>query len=837
MRLPGMKTTRPLLAAVVGLIVLTIGGAQVRAATGSGGAGLFAAGRALPQVQGDARLVVRGPFVDAVVTQTFRNDLDRAVEAIYVFPLPADAAVRSMTIKTGDRTITATIAARADARRRYEDAVAAGVAAALTEQERADVFTQAVAGIEPGAEVEVELRFDFALARGRGGWELVLPLVIGPRHVPGAATGEPTRGTGSAADTDEAPDASRITPPVRGDGGGNPITVRIQLPAGVSADDVDVPSHDARVVTKKGVVTATVRDARADRDLVVRWRAAAGGAARVFAESDPGGDGAYVAVVVEAPRRAVARQPRRWLVALDLSGSIAGDALVVVREVAAGLVAAVGDEPVAVIGLDDAAGEVAWATTARDRKALAARLAAAEARGATSLLALLDAALAVATGDGATGDDVAIVLVTDGLVADDARLAARVAAADGARGRLHVVGVGAAPNRALLAELARRGGGAAVVVGAGDDVDAAVGEVVLGAAAPAAVPALDWGGLAVRDIAPAVMPALAPGRSVVIAARVDAMPGAATTVRATVGEAVLTARLGDDTRGADGLVTRRWARARVEDLVAQGGDGAEVQRLGLAHGLVTPETALVAIGEQVVVQGGVTTTVSIPVPAPAGMRWQAVFGPEGDVGAVFDGKPGADSGGATGDAVRATEDARDGDEDDAERAPQAAPAPTSGTSYDAVLMSESVHGRILSRTWSPSLSLAAGVQARDGARAAELSIEASAYRGVAARLQLGLVGSLQLAPDLDGGTDAALYASTRWLLGTPWLTVAAVEAGVGPSLDVAGIAWRLGVRVGPWRIAPVLRVDQTWALDRDAAAGEDAWRPRTSVGAGIEWTF
>ncbi len=820
---------RLLLPALVALIAVAIGGAPARAASSSMGSGMFVAGRALPQVVGDARLVVRGPFADVVITQTFRNDLDRAVEAIYVFPLPADAAVRSMTIKTGDQTITATIMARPDARQRYEDAVAAGVAAALTEQERADVFTQTVTGIAPGAEVKVELRFDFGLTRWRGGWELVLPLVVGPRHVPGVATGVPSRGTGSAADTDEAPDASRITPPVRGDGGGNPITVRLQLPAGVAVDDVEVPSHDARIRASKGVVTATVRDARADRDLVIRWRAAVGGAAQVHAESAPAGDGAVIALVVEAPRRDVARERRRWLLALDLSGSIDGDALIVVRETARALLAAVGDDPVAVLGLDDA--EPSWLRTAKDKAALGRRLAAVQATGRTALTELLASALAAAD-----GDDVAVVLLTDGLVADDARLVGLV---DGSRGRLHVIGVGAAPNRALLGDLVRRGRGTAVVIGAGDDVEVAVGDLVTAAAAPLAVPVIDWGGLAVREVAPAVLPALAPGRAMVIAARLDAMPTKATRIRATVGSVVLDARLAEDTRGADGLVTRRWARARVDDLVAQGGAGAEVQRLGLAHQLVTPETALIAIGEQVVVAGGVTTTVSIPVAPPAGMRWQAVFGPGGDVGVTFDGtesSPDVDTVDASGGA--GVNDDEDGARD--RRDAPMAPTSTSGSAYghDAAAAEEVlIHGRVLSSRWSRSLSIGGGLHLRGDERAAEVQLEGGVFRTVGDRLQLGLIGSLQLAPGVDGGTDAVAYLSSRWFVAPRWMPVPvlALELGVGAALDTPGVAWRAGLRLGPWRLAPVLRIDQTWAYE--AAAEGDAWRPRTSVGGGLELSF
>lgn len=814
---------RPLVAALAALIALAIA-APVRAASERQGAGMFAAGRALPEVKAEAHVVVRGAFADATITQTFRNDLDRAVEAVYVFPLPADAAVRSMVIRTGDRTITARIEARDRARERYETAVAAGVAAALTEQERDDIFTQQVTGIEPGAEVSVELRFDFGLARWRQGWELALPLVVAPRHVPGTPTGAPTSGTGTAADTDQAGDASRITPPVRS-GGGNPITVTIELPGDVDAEAVEVPSHDATVTRKGGVTRAVVRDASSDRDLVVRWRSGDDGGARAWLERR--GDGAVIALSIEAPRRAARRDKRRWILALDLSGSMDGDALLELRGVARALLAGIGDEEVAVLGLGDR--DVRWQHGKAALRRLGKRIDAAGAGGGTELTELVDGAMSAAA------DDVAVVLISDGLVADDAAVAARV---DGAAARLHVIGVGAAPNRALLGELARRGHGVEIVLGAGDDVDAAATELIAAAAAPAVVPVIDWGGLAVADVSPATLPALAPGRAVVVAARLATVPADATTVTATVGKARLAARLDGATTGTDGLIGRRWARARVEDLVTTGGDAGadEISRLGLAFGLVTPSTALVAVGQRVVVRGGVKTTVTIPVAAPAGMRWQAVFGPSGDVGttgAEFAADVAAADGEADDDYDRNAKVKTGGDAGTA--AEPAAPTVDAGgvghaTSGSFEAESVMVYGRVISARWVRSLSVGGGLHLRGDERAAAVDVEGSAYRAVSQRVALGLSAKLQLAPGLDGGFDAAAYVSSRTLIGPAWTPLLAVELGVGASLDTPGLAWRAALRLGPWRLAPVLRVDQVWTVSGDVAA-------RTSVGGGVEWSF
>ncbi|HEU4735082.1 MAG TPA: hypothetical protein VFT22_44630, partial [Kofleriaceae bacterium] len=73
-----------------------------------------------------------------------------------------------------------------------------------------------------------------------------------------------------------------------------------------------------------------------------------------------------------------------------------------------------------------------------------------------------------------------------------------------------------------------------------------------------------------------------------------------------------------------GPLARRWARERLGDLLAGQHDRAAVTSHALAYGLVSPYTSLVAIGSEVVVQGGVKHSVSVPVSLPAGMQWHAV---------------------------------------------------------------------------------------------------------------------------------------------------------------------------------------------------------------------
>ena len=59
----------------------------------------------MPLVSTDVGINVTGPIARTTVHQTFQNDSDQWVEALYLFPLPENAAVDRMQLIIGDRLI------------------------------------------------------------------------------------------------------------------------------------------------------------------------------------------------------------------------------------------------------------------------------------------------------------------------------------------------------------------------------------------------------------------------------------------------------------------------------------------------------------------------------------------------------------------------------------------------------------------------------------------------------------------------------------------------------------------------------------------------------------
>ena len=198
----------------------------------------------------EVKAKVSGNVSRVEVTQTFENPFSDPLEAIYVFPLPDEAAVDDMEIKLGDRIIKGDIKKREEAREIYERAREEGRTAGLLEQERANIFTQSLANIKPGEQIDVTIRYTDSLAFAGGDYEFVFPMVVGPRYIPGTpidanvAEPDPTR-ENWGQDSDRVPDASRITPPVLPPGtrSGHDIGVTVELDAGGLVQNVRSPSH------------------------------------------------------------------------------------------------------------------------------------------------------------------------------------------------------------------------------------------------------------------------------------------------------------------------------------------------------------------------------------------------------------------------------------------------------------------------------------------------------------------------------------------------------------------------------------------------------------------
>ena len=177
---------------------------------------------------------VTGMIARVKVEQHFKNPTKEWLEGVYVFPLPEESAVDHLDMKVGTRVIEGQIKEKEEAKKAYEAAKQEGKKATLLEQERANIFTSNVANIGPNEEITVAIEYQETLRYDQGQFRIRFPMVVAPRYVPGTPVAGDFLGTGFSPNTDQVPDASRITPPVLHPSKGliNPVTIKVDLDAG-----------------------------------------------------------------------------------------------------------------------------------------------------------------------------------------------------------------------------------------------------------------------------------------------------------------------------------------------------------------------------------------------------------------------------------------------------------------------------------------------------------------------------------------------------------------------------------------------------------------------------
>ncbi len=568
----------------------------------------------VPLAHTDVHIRVDGFLADATVTQHFRNPYPTKIEAVYLFPLPDDAAVTELTITNGTHVIHGTIQPRAAAKQIYEAARSKGLVAALLTEERPNLFTQSIANLEPAAEIDVTLRYVERLPYADGGYELVFPMVVGPRYLPAAAK-------------DTTIQAPVLPPGVRSS---HDISLSVELDAGVPIEGVSSPSHQLALV-RPGPSRASIQLAPGDtipnKDFVLRYRVA-GEVPRfgVLGYRD-GGEGSFL-LVAQPPvaPAADAITPRELVFVLDTSSSMRGAPLAKAKQVIGDALRKLRpDDTFQIVRFADHASALGAAPIANKPQNVALTfdwLAKLDANGGTEMTTGIAAALAVPHDPARLR---IVAFLTDGYVGNEDEVLATVSAKLGAA-RLFSFGVGSAVNRYLLDELAVVGRGDAQYVRPDEDTARAVAAFVRRIDAPVLTDLrVDWGGLAVRDATPNALPDLFAGQPLVVSGHYDRGGTATVTVHGMLGGRAVTFDVPvtlperDVARPAIATV---WARQRITELsrrLIRRADPAvvkQVTELALAQHLLTPYTAFVAVDATRVTSGGTATTVAVPVEVP-----------------------------------------------------------------------------------------------------------------------------------------------------------------------------------------------------------------------------
>jgi Ca-activated chloride channel family protein len=592
---------------------------------------------------------VSGNVARVEVTQLYRNPTDRRLEAIYAFPLPPNAAVTDMAFRIGKRVVTSEVKRREEAKRTYEQAKKEGKTAALTEQERPNLFTQSVANIPPGETVAVLLRYVHEVPFDDGRYLFHFPTTIGPRYVPGAPAGR--QGPGWSPDSDQVPDASRVTPPVLppGERPAADVDVMVRLVPGAAFADLASKSH--RVVSGLDgdgarLVALAEDDRRPDKDFVLSWRPAAPEPeAHALLQRERGDEWLMLFVQPPASVEAAQVRPRELVFLLDKSGSMSGQPIETAKAVILRSLRAMGrDDTFQIVAFDGGA----VAMTERPVPPTPASLAAAEtwlARlsggGGTEMLTGVLAALSPPADPRRLR---MVVFCTDGFIGNEEAI---VRAVERTRGQARVFGfgIGSSVNRYLIEGVSRAGRGAAEFVGVREPPGEAVTRLFKRLDRPVLTDlVLRFEGGEVRDLEPERLPDLFAGQPLVVVGRSGPRPPRAVLLSGKLGGAPWERRLPVAPRpGASvpeaPVVGTLWARRRIDGLtdatprdVDPRAAVEEVVQLGMRFKLVTAYTSLVAVERELLVDPGLPLQqIVVPSELPEGVSYQGIFGPAAEV--------------------------------------------------------------------------------------------------------------------------------------------------------------------------------------------------------------
>lgn len=585
------------------------------------------------------------------VTQEFENALPDAVEAVYVFPLPHDSAVDGMTMTVGEREIRAVIKERDEARKIYEQARNTGHTAALLDQERPNIFTQSVTNIPPNGTVQIKLSVLELLKYEAGTYEFAFPLVVGPRYIPDNSTSVGDNGT--MPNSDQVPDASRISPPVAGvhtddPTAGHDVSMEINLAAGVPVGDVESTSHKIfadRTGADSYHVTLADQAVLPNKDFILKYKVAGAGINdAILTHADK--TGGYFTLILQPPDRPQEKAlvPRQLIFVVDTSGSMWGFPLEMAKKtVQRALDNLRKDETFNLITFSGGTRilfpEPVPATPENVAKAKEV-LAGAYGSGGTEMMKAIRTAL----GDDAGADKPmeadpirVVCFMTDGYVGNDADIIAEIKKHSDAR--VFSFGIGTAVNRFLLTKMAEEGHGDVEFVTAPGEAQAAADRFYERVHSPVLTNiAIDWHGLPVTDVYPKDVRDLFSAKPIIITGRYSGSLAGKITIKGYQGTGDYSRTIPVDFTSADssnGALEKIWARHKVEDLMSQDWNGiqsgnskfkADIIKVGLEHSLATQYTSFVAVEERTVVSDGKPVKVEVPVELPEGVSPLAVPG-------------------------------------------------------------------------------------------------------------------------------------------------------------------------------------------------------------------
>jgi len=584
----------------------------------------------LPLKATSAEVNIAGVIADVSVVQEYANEGKNPIEAIYVFPASTRAAVYSMKMTIGERTIIAKISEREKARKDYEEAKQQGKSASLLEQERPNVFQMNVANIMPGDRIRVELKYTELLIPEDGVYEFVYPTVVGPRY-----SNQPA-----------------VTAPPREQWISNPYThqgekpfysfnIKCNLSTGLPVSEVKCPTHKTDInfdsPSDASITLMPEEKQGGNRDFILQYRLA-GNKVQSGLLLYPGKEENFFLAMIQPPKqvRLSVIPPREYVFIVDVSGSMHGYPLDISKKLLRDLIGNLKPTDrfnvLLFAGASNLLSETSVEANSTNIEKTIRFIDREQGGGGTELLPALKKALNL---KGTEGYARSFVIATDGYVSVEKEVFDLVRN-NMDKANFFAFGIGTSVNRLIIEGLAHVGMGMPFVITKQEEATATALKFRQYVQNPVLTHiSVIYNKFDVYDVEPLSIPDVFSERPVLIYGKYRGTPSGNITIKGMNGEGEYESRLLASTAKVSeshSALRYLWARERIRTIsdyasLGYGGDDEykpEIIELGLKYNLLTSYTSFIAIDNDIRNKEGNSTTVNQPLPLPEGVSDYAV---------------------------------------------------------------------------------------------------------------------------------------------------------------------------------------------------------------------
>ncbi|TAN68018.1 MAG: VWA domain-containing protein [Methylobacter sp.] len=584
-----------------------------------------------PLLKTEMQAKVKGDLVTVTVKQTFVNPHDKPLHATYLFPLNQNAAVHQMVMEVGDERVEAKIQRIEEAKATFEQAKQQGKAASLLIEHRPNMFTQDIANLMPGLPVQVTLTYSQTLPKVDERYELVLPLIVGPRYQPAGAgvTPTPDAEVNSAAQLGQweieklpaYPEVAELNSPEIVDK--ERVAITVELDSGVPISELSSASHaisEEKISETRRIIRLAKGKTIDNKDFVLRYRLSGSTVqAGLLAHQDQ--RGGFFSLQIEPPAVPAAKDiaAREMVFVLDTSGSMDGQPIAASKQfMQHALNNLHANDYFRIIRFSNNAEEFTSEPVAATPENIREGLRYVQgltADGGTEIPNAIHQAFVKP----AKADTLRLVVfLTDGYIGNEAEVLRLIAEKIGTA-RIYAFGVGTSVNRYLLEEMANMGRGFARFIDPTETAD----DVAIQLAGKLENPVLtdisiDWGDLQASDITPAKIPDLFAGGALRIQGKYRQAGQHTVKVSGLVNghkaQLPVSITLPENSSDTDNPIPVIWARSQIaeamrqintpqylrSDAIVDEAIKAKVTDLGLNFALTTRWTAFVAVSQKIV---------------------------------------------------------------------------------------------------------------------------------------------------------------------------------------------------------------------------------------------